>query len=83
MTQSTDKNTEHTYEQTATRVALVTIVWNLILSVGKLLAGVFAHSGAMISDAVHSASDVFSSIIVIIGVRIASRDSDKEHPYGH
>ena len=83
MTQSTDTNTEHTYEQTATRVALVTIVWNLILSVGKLLAGIFAHSGAMISDAVHSASDVFSSIIVIIGVRIASRDSDKEHPYGH
>ena len=83
MTQSTDNNIEHTYEQTATRVALVTIVWNLILSVGKLLAGIFAHSGAMISDAVHSASDVFSSIIVIIGVRIASRDSDKEHPYGH
>lgn len=82
MTQSTEK-TERTYEQTATRVALVTIIWNLILSVGKLLAGVFAHSGAMISDAVHSASDVFSSIIVIIGVRIASRDSDKEHPYGH
>ena len=83
MTQSTDNNIEHTYEQTATRVALVTIVWNLILSVGKLLAGIFAHSGAMISDAVHSASDVFSSIIVIIGVRIASRDSDEEHPYGH
>ena len=82
MTQSTEM-TEHTYEQTATRVALVTIIWNLLLSIGKLLAGVFAHSGAMISDAVHSASDVFSSIIVIIGVRIASRDSDEEHPYGH
>ena len=85
MTQSTDKTkkSEPTYEQTATHVAFVTIIWNLILSVGKLLAGIFAHSGAMISDAVHSASDVFSSIIVIIGVRIASRDSDKEHPYGH
>lgn len=71
------------YEKNATKVALVTIVWNIILSIGKLLAGIFAHSGAMISDAVHSASDVFSSIIVIIGVRIASRDSDKEHPYGH
>ena len=82
MTQSTEK-TERTYEQTATRVALVTIIWNLLLSIGKLLAGIFAHSGAMISDAVHSASDVFSSIIVIIGVRIASRDSDEEHPYGH
>ena len=82
MTQSTEM-TERTYEQTATRVALVTIIWNLLLSIGKLLAGIFAHSGAMISDAVHSASDVFSSIIVIIGVRIASRDSDEEHPYGH
>jgi len=37
----------------------------------------------MISDAVHSASDVFSSIIVIIGVRISAKESDKEHPYGH
>ena len=82
MTQSTEK-AERTYEQTATHVALVTIIWNLLLSIGKLFAGIFAHSGAMISDAVHSASDVFSSIIVIIGVRIASRDSDKEHPYGH
>ena len=71
------------YEKSATKVALVTIVWNIVLSIGKLLAGILAHSGAMISDAVHSASDVFSSIIVIIGVRIASRDSDKEHPYGH
>jgi cation diffusion facilitator family transporter len=71
------------YEHTATRVALITIFWNLVLSAGKLFAGIFAHSGAMISDAVHSASDVFSSIIVIIGVRIASQASDKEHPYGH
>jgi cation diffusion facilitator family transporter len=71
------------YEHTATRVALITIFWNLALSVGKLLAGIFAHSGAMVSDAVHSASDVFSSIIVIIGVRIASQASDREHPYGH
>lgn len=71
------------YEACATRVALITIIWNIVLSIGKLLAGIFAHSGAMISDAVHSASDVFSSIIVIIGVRIASRDSDREHPYGH
>ena len=82
MTQSTEK-ADRTYEQTATHVALVTIIRNLLLSIGKLFAGIFAHSGAMISDAVHSASDVFSSIIVIIGVRIASRDSDKEHPYGH
>ncbi len=52
-------------------------------SVFKLLAGIVAHSGAMISDAVHSASDVFSTIVVIIGIRISSKQSDKEHPYGH
>lgn len=67
----------------ATAVSLVSIIGNTVLSVLKLLAGILAHSGAMISDAVHSGSDVFSSIIVIIGVRMASRESDKEHPYGH
>ena len=43
------------YEKSATKVALVTIVWNIVLSIGKLLAGILAPSGAMISDAVHSA----------------------------
>lgn len=64
-------------------VSYITIIWNIILSAFKLFAGIFAASSAMISDAVHSASDVFSTIIVIIGVRISSRASDKEHPYGH
>ena len=68
---------------TATRVSLVSIVGNSLLSLLKLLAGIFAHSGAMISDAVHSASDVFSSIIVIVGVRLAAKEADREHPYGH
>lgn len=58
----------------AMRVSLVSVAVNLVLSAGKLLAGVFAHSGAMISDAVHSASDVFSTLIVMIGIRFpASR----------
>lgn len=74
---------ENEFENTAIRVSLVSVVWNLILSVFKLIAGVIAHSGAMISDAVHSASDVFSSIIVMIGVRISGKASDKDHPYGH
>lgn len=74
---------ENEFEKTAIRVLLVSVVWNLILSVFKLIAGFVAHSGAMISDAVHSASDVFSSIIVMIGVRISGKASDKDHPYGH
>ena len=67
----------------AMRVSRVTILWNAALSVVKLLAGVLAHSGAMVSDAVHSMSDVFSTIIVMFGVRAAEKASDKEHPFGH
>ena len=71
------------YEKTAMKVSIVSVIWNLLLSAGKLFAGIFANSGAMISDAVHSASDVFSTIIVMIGVKISGKDSDNDHPYGH
>ena len=67
----------------AMKVSRLTIAWNAALSAVKLLAGVFAHSGAMISDAVHSLSDVFSTVIVMFGIRAAQKVSDKEHPYGH
>ncbi|MBR5093540.1 MAG: cation transporter [Oscillospiraceae bacterium] len=70
-------------EKTATRVSLLSIAGNALLSLFKLLAGILAHSGAMISDAVHSASDVLSSFIVIIGVKLSVREADREHPYGH
>lgn len=74
---------EGEFKKVANKVSFITIVQNVLLSVFKLFAGIFAHSNAMISDAVHSASDVFSTIIVIIGVKLASKKSDKEHPYGH
>lgn len=67
----------------ANRVSFFTLLINVLLSVGKLLAGVLAHSGAMVSDAVHSASDVFSTLIVIVGINISKKDADKDHPYGH
>lgn len=70
-------------ERIATRVSMVSIFGNALLSLAKLLAGLIAHSGAMVSDAVHSASDVISSIVVIIGIRLAAKEADKEHPYGH
>lgn len=69
--------------QVALRVSKITIFWNAALSALKLIAGILAHSGAMVSDAVHSMSDVFSTVIVMIGVRAAEKDSDREHPYGH
>ena len=77
------KATENEFQRVANRVSFITIVQNALLSIFKLVAGIFAHSNAMISDAIHSASDVFSTIVVIIGVKLASKESDKEHPYGH
>jgi cation diffusion facilitator family transporter len=74
---------EQDFEKAAMRVSTVSIVTNVVLTVLKLLAGIIANSGAMISDAIHSASDVFSTIVVIIGIKISSKESDKDHPYGH
>ena len=71
------------FEKVAMRVSVNSVIWNLVLSLFKLVAGFVANSGAMISDAVHSASDVFSTFIVMIGVKISSKESDKNHPYGH
>ncbi len=67
----------------AMKVSTVSIIVNMVLSLLKLLAGLIASSGAMVSDAVHSASDVFSTIIVMIGVQVSGRQSDKDHQYGH
>lgn len=72
-----------TNEQIAMQVSANSIAVNLMLSIFKLIAGLMASSGAMISDAIHSASDVFSTIIVIIGVKISGKASDEDHPYGH
>lgn len=70
-------------KKTAMRVSVVSIIVNVVLSLLKLIAGIAAGSGAMISDAVHSASDVFSTFIVIIGVNVSSKESDEKHQYGH
>lgn len=73
----------HEFEKVAMRVSVQTIAVNALLTAFKLFAGIVADSGAMISDAVHSASDVLSTIIVMIGVKLSGRESDREHPYGH
>lgn len=67
----------------AMKVSVITIIINTLLSALKFTAGVIAHSGAMISDAVHSLSDVLSTFVVIAGIRIAGKENDAEHPYGH
>jgi len=70
-------------EQIAISVARNSIIINIILSAFKLFAGIFANSAAMVSDAVHSFTDLISTVIAVIGVKLANKKPDKEHPYGH
>ena len=70
-------------ERIAMVVSFLSVLVNLFLAIGKFIAGVLANSAAMLSDAVHSASDVFSTFIVMIGVRMSHKASDQEHQYGH
>ena len=66
--------------ETCTRIGL----WiNILLTIVKLVAGVFGHSKAMIADSLHSASDVLATGIVFIGLRISKKPADDKHPYGH
>ncbi len=66
-----------------TRVTLVGTVVNLLLTAGKLAAGIAGRSGAMVADAVHSASDFATDLAVLIFVRISSRPRDDTHEWGH
>lgn len=70
------------YEE-ATKVTLISILWNVILTFIKILGGILGKSNAMIADGLHSASDIISSIGVLIGNKIAKTPNDKEHNYGH
>lgn len=83
MTAVTKKEQDTNPQKLAMHVSSVSIVVNVVLSLFKLLAGIIAHSGAMISDAIHSASDVISTVVVMVGVHLSGKQSDKEHQYGH
>ena len=74
---------EKTNEKIAMQVVKNTVIINVFLSAFKLFAGVFAHSAAMVSDAIHSISDLISTAIVIIGIKLANKEADHKHPYGH
>lgn len=65
------------------KLSLVGIVGNIVLSAFKLFAGIVGHSGAMLSDAVHSFSDVIATFIAFLGVKISKKPADTAHPYGH
>lgn len=67
----------------ANRVSLITIIANIILSVIKVFIGFIGKSNAIIADGFHSLSDVFSTVIALIGIRLANKADDENHPYGH
>lgn len=71
------------FKKEAYKISIFSIVSNVVLMIIKLIAGVLAHSYAMITDAIHTGSDVFSTFIVIIGVKISSKESDENHEFGH
>ena len=70
-------------EKIAMRISWYSIAVNVFLSLGKFVAGIFGHSAAMVSDAIHSASDVFATFIVMAGIKISGKASDEDHQYGH
>lgn len=65
------------------KLSLVSVLGNAVLSGFKLFAGVTGHSSAMISDAIHSFSDVLTTLIAWVGVKVSKKASDASHPYGH
>lgn len=65
------------------KVSKISIMVNVLLSICKVAAGLIGKSGAMIADGIHSLSDVLSTFIVIIGLKMSKKPEDEDHPYGH
>ncbi|WP_026260881.1 cation diffusion facilitator family transporter [Spirosoma luteum] len=72
-----------TNEQTAIRTTYFSIAGNTCLAILKGLAGFFGNSYALLADAIESTTDIFSSVLVLLGLNYANRPADKNHPYGH
>lgn len=76
-------NKQETREQAIYKVTWIGFFVNVLLSVGKLIAGFVGRSGAMIADGVHSVSDFATDIVVLLFVRISAKPKDEDHDYGH
>lgn len=70
-------------ESLAKKIAWISVFSNIILTLGKILIGHYGKSDAVFADGIHSAADVFASIIVLLVIKIANKPADEEHPYGH
>ncbi len=72
-----------TQEQTAVKTIYFSLVSNTALATIKWLAGYFGNSYALIADAIESTTDIFSSLLVLFGIKYSNKPADKNHPYGH
>ena len=72
-----------TSEQTAVKATYFSIIGNTCLAIIKGIAGVFGNSYALIADAIESTTDIFSSCLVLFGIKYSNRPADANHPYGH
>ena len=72
-----------TNEQIALKVSRTNIIWNIGLAVFMLITGLITQSTAVISDGFNTLSDIFSTLIVMLGVKLANKEADQKHPYGH
>lgn len=77
------KNRKFKTQNAAIRVSIKTMIINGLLSALKFVVGVCFNSTALVSDAIHSASDMLSTVFVIVGVKVSQKQSDEKHPYGH
>ena len=83
MTNTMTQDSRQNPQAIVNRVTSFGIIGNVILSLFKFLAGIFGHSSAMVSDAIHSLSDVLATFIAWLGIRLSMQAPDREHPYGH
>ena len=73
---------ESRYDE-SNKITILSIIWNIVLTIIKIGAGVLGNSNAIIADGLHSASDILTSIGVLIGTKISKSPNDKEHNYVH
>ena len=72
-----------TNEQTAIKATYFSIIGNTCLAIVKLLAGILGNSFALVADAIESTTDIFSSFLVLFGIKYSNKPADDNHPYGH
>lgn len=69
--------------QKGVRTNWITIFINLVLSTFKIIAGIIGKSSAMLADGVHTVSDVLTTFVVLLGLKVSNKEADENHPYGH